>query len=248
MNTSGYVAVLLLTALLAPCAWAACIDAAIETAYLQGNVAALERQVSALAAKANRRQNDDLLLGLAAYRLADLKLLKKDKGGAKDALAEAADALEDRLEKGRDAELGALLGLIYGMQIRISPMKGMWIGDDADEVLEQAMAADPNNPRPQLAYGLNLLYKPKRFGGGADKAVTRLQRAVDLYAKSGADGTCWGGDDATLALARAKLALGNRVAAIALVEEVLTRTPHHPPARRLMAAMRRNAAKGGPVK
>jgi len=92
---------------------------------------------------------------------------------------------------------------------------------------------------------MNLLYKPQRFGGGADKAVARLQRAVDLYAKSGADGVCWGGDDAALALARARLKLGNRVAAIALVEQVIERSPNHAPARRLLAAIRRSAAKEG---
>jgi hypothetical protein len=164
-------------------------------------------------------------------------------------LKSAANILEDRLEKGKDAELGALLGLIYGLQIRISPIKGMWLGSDADEVLESAAAAEPNNPRPRLAIGINLLYKPGRFGGGADKALGQLQKANELYsalaARNNTDGACWGGDDATLALARAKLKLGERVAAIALVESVLARSPERKSAQRLLAAIRRSTAKSG---
>jgi hypothetical protein len=136
--------------------------------------------------------------------------------------------------------------MIYGMQIRIMPMRGLWLGSDADEVLEAAIATEPNNPRPQFAAGVNVLYKPSSFGGGASKAVPRLQRAVALYAaaaKSGVDGACWGADDASLALARAKLKLGDRVAAIAIVESVLARTPDRRSAQRLLAAIRRAAAK-----
>jgi len=109
-------------------------------------------------------------------------------------------------------------------------------------------AADPNNPRPQFAFGINVLYKPSSFGGGAGKAVPRLQRAVTLYsgasATGTADGACWGADDASLALARAKLKLGDRVAAIGLVESVLARTPERRSAQRLLAAIRRAATKG----
>jgi hypothetical protein len=246
MNSkSRPVLVLLLLALAVPKGSAACIDAGIEKLYLQENAAGLIAQVSALEAKANRSRGDVVLLGLAAYRAADLKLLKRDEDAAAAVLKTAADVLETQLKKGRDAELGALLALIYGQQIRISPLKGMWLGSDADEALEAAIAAEPNNPRPHLAAGLNVLYKPSGFGGGANKAVSQLQRAVALYAaaKPAADGACWGADDAALALARAKLKLGDRVAAIALVESVLARTPDRRPAQRLLAGIRRGASK-----
>ena len=227
---------------------AACIDADVERLYSQENIAGLDRQIALLAAKGDRGSRTDVvLLGLAAYRDADLKLLKRDKDGASDALSTAAKILKARLEKGPDAELGALLGLIYGMQIRISPIRGFWLGSSADEVVERALAAEPNNPRPHLALGLNVLFKPGAVGGGADKAVGQLQRAVDLYNASAtkSDGVCWGWDDAVLGLARARLKLGDRVAAIALVESVLARTPDDRPARRLMAAIRHLAEKDG---
>jgi hypothetical protein len=136
--------------------------------------------------------------------------------------------------------------MIYGMQIRISPFRGIWLGSSADKVLEDAMAAEPNNPRPPLAAGVNLLYKPGSFGGGPDKAVAQLQRAIDLYSRSAAttsDVACWGGDDAVLSMARAKMKLGERVAAIALVESVITRSPENRHAQRLM-----NGIRGGPKK
>jgi tetratricopeptide (TPR) repeat protein len=247
MNLKLRRALVLLSCLGAGQVWASCIDAGIEKAYLQENIAALDAQRSSLAAKANRSRAEILLYGLAAYRVADLKLLKGDKDGASAALSSAASVLEARLEKGRDAELGAVLGMIYGMQIRISPIRGIWLGSSADRVLEDAMAAEPNNPRPHLAAGVNLLYKPGSFGGGPDKALLQLQRAIDLYNKSAAatavDSACWGGDDALLSSARAKLKLGERVAAIALVETVLARSPENRPAQRLM-----NGIRGGPKK
>ncbi|MEA2346092.1 MAG: hypothetical protein QOF63_4261 [Thermoanaerobaculia bacterium] len=245
-NLKSWQALLLVSCLGAVHVSASCIDAGIEKAYQQENVAALDSQISSLAAKANRSRAEILLLGLAAYRVADLKLLKGDKDGASAALSSAASVLEARLEKGRDAELGALLGMIYGMQIRISPIRGIWLGSSADRVLGDAMAAEPNNPRPHLAAGVNLLYKPGSFGGGPDKALVQLQRAVDLYSKAAAsapDAACWGGDDAVLAMARVKLKLGERVAAIALVETVLARSPENRAAQRLM-----NGIGGGPKK
>lgn len=240
---------LLLCLLAARGVQAACIDTDVEKLYQQENVAALDRQIASLAAKANRSRADILLLGLAAYRDADLKLLKRDEDGASAALKSAASVLEERLAKGRDAELGALLGMIYGMQIRISPLRGMWLGSDADKALEQATAAEPNNPRPHLAAGINLLYKPGTFGGGPAKAVAELQRASELYSAAAAktnaaEGACWGADDATLALARAKLKLGERVAAIGLVETVMARSPENRAAQRLMNGIRRSATSG----
>ncbi|MBV8545762.1 MAG: hypothetical protein JO093_04535 [Acidobacteria bacterium] len=246
-NKKSWRALLLVSCLGAAQVSASCIDAAIEKAYLQENVAALDAQIASLAAKTNRSRAEILLYGLAAYRAADLKLLKGDKEGASAALSAAASVLESRLEKGRDAELGALLGMIYGMQIRISPFRGIWLGSSADKVLEDAMAAEPNNPRPHLAAGVNLLYKPGTFGGGPEKALAQLQRAIDLYSRTAAttaaDGACWGSDDAVLAMARAKVKLGERVAAIALVETVLARSPGNRPAQRLM-----NGIRGGPKK
>jgi tetratricopeptide (TPR) repeat protein len=245
-NRKSWQVLLLLSSLATTRVSASCIDAAIEKAYLQENVAALDAQVSSLAAKANRSRAEILLYGLAAYRVADLKLLKGDKDGASAALSSAVSVLEARLEKGRDAELGALLGMIYGMQIRISPFRGIWLGSSADHVLEDAMAAEPNNPRPHLAAGVNLLYKPGSFGGGPDKALAQLQRAIDLYSRAAvttSDSACWGGDDAVLSMARAKLKLGERVAAIALVETVIARSPENRHAQRLM-----NGIRGGPKK
>ena len=243
----------LLCLLWASAVQAACIDADVEKLYTQENVALLDRQVASLVAKTNRSRNDVLLLGLAAYRDADLKLLKNDKDGASNALSSAADVLKERLEKGADAELETLLGLIYGMQIRMSPWRGIWLGSAADKALEHALTADPNNPRPHLAAGINLLYKPSGVGGGADKAVSQLQKAVDLYPaaiakSSAADTACWGTDDATLALARARMKNGDRVAAISLVEGVLARSPENRNARRLMDAIRRSAEKAGGTK
>jgi len=248
MNKVSWLALSLLWVLSVPQV-SACVDAGIEKWYQQENVAALDRQLSSLAAKASQSRADVLQLGLAAYRVADLKLLKGDKDGASEALSTAATILKDRLEKGKDAELSSLLALVYGLQIRISPFRGMWLGSSADHAVEDALAAEPNNPRPHFAAGVNLLYKPGSLGGGAEKALAQLQRAVDLYAasatKNDPDGACWGADDATLALARAKLKMGGRVAAIGLVETVLARSPGSRPAQRLMDAIRRAGTEKG---
>jgi tetratricopeptide (TPR) repeat protein len=49
------------------------------------------------------------------------------------------------------------------------------------EAKDRAKQLDENNPRFYLIDGMNMYYTPESFGGGADKALTLLQKSYELF-------------------------------------------------------------------
>lgn len=81
-----------------------------------------------------------------------------------------------------ESELIALKGYLQLMYISNSPMlRAPMQTGDAIELLDQAKALNPANPRPWLIQGQNTFHTPEFFGGGADKAKPLLEKASALY-------------------------------------------------------------------
>lgn len=81
-----------------------------------------------------------------------------------------------------NSEIYTLKGMIYQMQLQVSPMtRGQKLGPQATVMFDKAIELDPNNPRPYYLKGQGLFYTPPIFGGGKDKALPVLQQAVDKY-------------------------------------------------------------------
>jgi tetratricopeptide (TPR) repeat protein len=49
-----------------------------------------------------------------------------------------------------------------------------------EENVEKALAKEPTNPRIYLIQGIQNMYKPVSHGGGVDKAISLLQKSVEL--------------------------------------------------------------------
>ena len=69
------------------------------------------------------------------------------------------------------------------------------------------MKLDPENPRPYLLKGMGAMYTPEQYGGGKDKALPILEKAVEKFAKFKPTNSImpkWGKERATKALEECK--------------------------------------------
>jgi tetratricopeptide (TPR) repeat protein len=79
------------------------------------------------------------------------------------------------------AESYALLSSVIGQQIGSNPLKGMTLGPRSSNAMDKALELGPRNPRVWLLRGIGAMFTPKLFGGGSDKAIEYLQRAIPLF-------------------------------------------------------------------
>ena len=102
----------------------------------------------------------------------------------KDAVGEKAKALvvkAEVLEK-NNSELYVLRQMIAVQQLTVDPMsRFQTYGKQANEALEMAKQADPNNPRVYLVDGQYKMNVPEAFGGGKEVGKKLFTRALELY-------------------------------------------------------------------
>jgi len=81
-----------------------------------------------------------------------------------------------------ESEIYVLKGMILQSRLQIDPMnRYMKYGAEMNSHLQKAMALEPANPRPDYLLGLNLLYTPEAFGGGAKVAKPMLEGALQKF-------------------------------------------------------------------
>lgn len=132
-------------------------------------------------------------IALADFRIANYLLAqgKKNKDQASRHLKEAAEHLEDATRKevtGDDArttaaEVYALLSSVYGRQISLSGIKGMFLGPKSGNLLKKAEQLAPDNPRVVLSAAIGAFNTPKMWGGSKERAIEGFQRAAELFAR-----------------------------------------------------------------
>ena len=130
---------------------------------------------------------------LADYRIANYLLAQgeKNKGRASKHLEEAVEYLQDatRADVAREdakvtaAEVYALLSIVYGWQIGLSPIKGMSLGPKSANVLKKAEQLAPDNPRVVLSAAISAFNTPKMWGGSKDRAMEGFQFAAELFSR-----------------------------------------------------------------
>lgn len=104
--------------------------------------------------------------------------LDKDKVAEKsNDLISKAEALEPN-----NSELFCLRQMTATLQMLVDPMS-RWqsYGTQASTAVENAIRADPSNPRPYYLKGRNLMNTPEAFGGGKAVAKKLFERSVELY-------------------------------------------------------------------
>lgn len=137
-------------------------------------------------------------VGYADYRLTFFYAEEKDKmikyldDGIK--YLEKSIKLNDKF-----SDSHALLGSLYGTKIGIKWWLGMTLGPKSGNELKKAIELDPKNPRAYLVDGISKYNTPPMWGGGIDKAIKSLLKAISLYESATPPDSLmpgWGHDEA----------------------------------------------------
>ncbi len=130
-------------------------------------------------------------IALTDYRIANYLLVqgKKYKDRASKHLKEAAEHLEEAEDITREdaktiaAEAYSLLSSVYGRQIGLSGIKGMFLGPKSGNLLKKAEQLAPDNPRVVLSAAISAFNTPQMWGGSKERAIEGFQRAAELFAR-----------------------------------------------------------------
>ena len=138
----------------------------------------------------------DYYLAYNYYSMCNLTQDKKEKGRY---IEEAKKMIEKSINKKDDfSESHAFYSSILGMEIGLKPYLGMKNGIKSGKEIEKAHKLEPNNPRVYIIEGISAIHTPALFGGGIDKALEKLNRAVELFQKEKEDRGIypdWGRDE-----------------------------------------------------
>ena len=126
-------------------------------------------------------------IALADYRIANHLLAqgKKNKDRASNHLKEEVTRADITREDAKTiaAEVYALLSSVYGRQISLSGIKGIFLGPKSGNLLKKAEQLAPNNPRVVLSAAIGAFNTPKMWGGSKERALEGFQRAVYLFSQ-----------------------------------------------------------------
>lgn len=110
-----------------------------------------------------------------------------EKGEKIDQLLDTAEPVILTLKKKNptESEFYVLEAMVNMARIAVSPMaRGMKYSQKYNELLEKALALNPENPRALLIKGMGVLNMPAMFGGGKDKAKPLFVSAKEKFEKA----------------------------------------------------------------
>jgi len=155
-------------------------------------------------------------VALADWRAVPL-LAGKNRDAAKRHCEEGLEHCDAALKADpRMAEAMALKAGLQGMSIQFNGAAAIVLAPQMQANMARALELAPDNPRIHLLDGINTFHTPAFFGGGAERAMTKMRKAIDLFARgAGPDttGTAWGHDDAYAWVGRAAAKLEDPAAA-----------------------------------
>ena len=212
--------------------WVDSVTKLIEAGMTAGQPSGLDQAIALLDRVLTVTPNDAIMLhykGYALYRKANPMMDDDTKKAEVKALLEAADdALESSAKTLQWPETHALRASVIGQMIGVgNPISGMVLGPKAENQIEKAVELGPNNPRVWMLKGVGNMFKPKMFGGGADKAEKELLKAIELFANDRAVSPAprWGYSEAYAWLGQAYVAQSKFTEARAAYQKALERDP-----------------------
>src|SRR5579885_2801191 len=186
------------------------MSVSIERAMQRGDEATLLKLRDGLGAAVKSGHPDKYAyyyLGFSDYELALLDQ-DQDQGKATDYIGAAEDALQAALKLDADfAEAEALLGSSYGVEIGLSPMKGMFLSSKVVSHLDHAAKLAPGNPRVALLQGISDYETPEAYGGDKKRAAAEFHAAsaaFDAYRQPDEQAPDWGRAETHVWLAKAE--------------------------------------------
>jgi tetratricopeptide (TPR) repeat protein len=149
----------------------------------QAGVAAIDDAIVLLDRVLTVVPNDPVLLhykGYALYRRTTTGPNLPPEDELKKMLQEADRVLELSAKTLAWPETHALRASVFGQLIGLNPnpINAMRLGPKADNAMDKAIALGPKNPRVWLMRGIGSIFKPKLFGGGAEKAEVDIRKAI----------------------------------------------------------------------
>jgi Flp pilus assembly protein TadD len=167
--------------------WADSATRLIAAGVASGQPSELDNAIALIDRVLTVTPNDAVMLhykGYALYRKSNPMMADESKKAAVKALLDEADAVLEQSAKTLPwPETAALRASVTGQMIAVgNPMSGMWLGPRADSHMDKALELGPDNPRVWMLKGVGSMFKPKMFGGGADKAEKELLKAIELFA------------------------------------------------------------------
>ena len=123
-------------------------------------------------------------LAYADYSIS-VMVMSKNKTQAAQYIDEAINYADKTLRvNSKSAETLALLGTIYGIKISLDNQDMMVYGPKSNQVIAQALALAPDNPRVLLQAGINKMYTPEFYGGSKTEALRLFAKAVSIFDSS----------------------------------------------------------------
>ena len=121
-------------------------------------------------------------IGFIDLRITHYSLSEANKDEAKKFIDDGIAHLEQAVGLKDDfAEGYALLSSLLGNKIGLKPILGMSLGMKSGGMMSKAFELAPENPRVSLIAGQSAYHTPKMFGGGANKALHHIQKAVACF-------------------------------------------------------------------
>ena len=150
------------------------------------------KALQALAAKAktlaDAKPNDAALalqLALADSHWAQVAMELGDKKGSAAAAEAGIPVAEKAVQLApKSGEAHRILGTLCGQVIPANPIAGISRGRCALDEVNRAIELDPKSSMAYVSRGIGNYYLPPMFGGGTNKAISDLRKAVELDARN----------------------------------------------------------------
>lgn len=133
---------------------------------------------------ANAEPKEWLPLYYTAFSYANMVWLMKPGPETDEVLNKAQGFLDKAMEmkKADQSELWVLQGMIYSGRIGVDPqVRSMEFGPKSGMAVGKAKTLNENNPRAWYMSAQNMMFTPKQFGGGMDKAVPMFETAMQKF-------------------------------------------------------------------
>ena len=157
----------------------------------------------------NAMQDQWLPYYYSAYCYVQISHLEKSDR-LKDLNVDKAEHLNNQADHlSRDnSEIYVMKGFILQARMNIEPMtRGIKYNNECLGMFEKAKKLDPENPRSYLWHGVNLYNTPTFMGGGKNKALPLLEKAIqkfETFQMPDPIHPCWGRDYAQMMLIKCR--------------------------------------------
>jgi len=201
------------------------VDSILYKSYITENRDLAKALIENLNNEKPSLENTYLLLK-AQYALLYFNTLNNTDKSLHKAYISKAKANADKLieNKKQLTEVYVIKACLYGIEIGISPMKGIYLGSSIDGCISKAVNINKLYPYIWAAKGRSLISKPSVFGGDVKQGIKLFALSITLFENNKTKGS-WEYLDTYLQMAIAYLNTNNKDKAKEYLDKVLKIEP-----------------------